>query len=609
MTDQTFPRMQILLVFLTCLFVLGATYSGLLKPLDNLLSDRLLVLNAGNNVSDERIVIVDIDDYSIQSLEQYAGRWPWPRSLHAELIELLHAAGTRALVFDVLFSERDLYRPEADAYFSEAVEATSAWLPSLILDTRDRSEGMRFAEIAQALGARAGSGANPDASLVMLLPRAVDREFWKSGLINFEADGDGIGRRYPLWIEREGWRLPMMVARIARSLGAELPDRQSVVMNWQSADPRTYKALSYADVYRGLLEEDENVLESVRDRIVFIGASAAGLHDIDVTPISGLHHGTQILATALDNLLNDEYLTAPPWYAQAILGVGMVLLIAGAWWFTRLVWVTVVVALLLSMIVTMVCYGLIIDGLVMPFATALLASWVYVLLSEFMEYRRESQMRQHALRVFGRFLDPVVVEALAESGSTESALEARSCEITVLFADIRDFTRLSEEHEADAIMRLLNEYFSCQLEVIFKNLGTLDKFIGDALMAFWGAPVDNPDHAASAVRAALEMSAALDDFRKVSGFPDLNIGIGVHTGTAMVGMVGSDQRYDYTVIGDTVNLASRIEGHTKDCARILVSAATRKACGDRFRFEDRGLFKIKGREEDVRLYEPINRVR
>ncbi|HYL17921.1 MAG TPA: adenylate/guanylate cyclase domain-containing protein, partial [Burkholderiales bacterium] len=179
-------------------------------------------------------------------------------------------------------------------------------------------------------------------------------------------------------------------------------------------------------------------------------------------------------------------------------------------------------------------------------------------------------------------------------------------EVTVLFSDIRGFTSLSETRTPQEIISLLNRYFGHQVEVIFRHGGCLDKFIGDAIMAFWGAPLDDPDHAKHAVMAALEMEERLEQFRQELGELGRNfdVGIGLNSGPVVVGLMGSENKQEYTAIGDTVNLASRIEGLTKGVARILVSEETMQRCGDAFDFVDRGLHKVKGREKDVRLFEP-----
>ena len=207
--------------------------------------------------------------------------------------------------------------------------------------------------------------------------------------------------------------------------------------------------------------------------------------------------------------------------------------------------------------------------------------------------------------MFNRVLDPRVVNELVKRG--EISQEAKSCEITVLFSDIRGFTTLSETRSPEAVVSLLNRYFNTQVEIVFKHGGTLDKFIGDAIMAFWGAPLVQEDHAKRAVMAAIEMSAALEKFKQevAAEGVDFDIGIGLHTGPAVVGFIGSDQRLDYTTIGDAVNLASRIEGQTKGISRVLISQSTKEACGVMFNYVNHGEFKVKGREQAVYLYEPI----
>ena len=221
-------------------------------------------------------------------------------------------------------------------------------------------------------------------------------------------------------------------------------------------------------------------------------------------------------------------------------------------------------------------------------------------------YLHEKRERQRSVQIFSRFLDPRVVGELVNKGESVLTLKSQSRQLTVLFSDIRGFTTLSEQHTAEEIVDLLNDYFSRQVKVIFKHMGTMDKFIGDAIMAFWGAPVDDPQQAINAVEAALEMCDTLMEFRAHLGASGehFDVGIGIHTGPAVVGFIGSDNRLDYTAIGDTVNLASRIEGQTKGVARVLVSADTRALCGDAFDFEDHGFYKVKGRTQEVQLFEP-----
>ncbi|MGB8518033.1 MAG: adenylate/guanylate cyclase domain-containing protein, partial [Gallionella sp.] len=222
------------------------------------------------------------------------------------------------------------------------------------------------------------------------------------------------------------------------------------------------------------------------------------------------------------------------------------------------------------------------------------------------EYLREKASREQTVRIFSRFLDPRVVESLVAQGETPQSLSSQARDITVLFSDIRGFTTMSESHTPEQIVTLLNRYFSLQVEIIFRHGGTLDKFIGDAIMAFWGAPQDDAKHAEHAVAAAIEMEQCLLKFKLELGEEgrDFDVGIGIHSGRAVVGFIGSDERLDYTTIGDTVNLSSRIEGLTKGVARILVSSDTVERCGDAFDFTPTGSYKVKGRVQEVELFSP-----
>jgi adenylate cyclase len=244
---------------------------------------------------------------------------------------------------------------------------------------------------------------------------------------------------------------------------------------------------------------------------------------------------------------------------------------------------------------------------VVPVVSPLLFAWLYFLPAAIRAYWLERRKRQRVTQLFARFLDPRVVRGLVEKGETDAALSGQKRHITVLFSDIQGFTSLAERKSAQEIVDLLNRYFSLQVEVIFRHQGTLDKYIGDAIMAFWGAPTDQPDHARRALECAREMEQTLLRFREELG-PDgehFDIGIGLHSGEAVVGFIGSpEHRQDYTVIGDTVNTASRIEGATRGRCRILVSAAVCEAGGASCRFTDRGLVALKGKEDRVQLYEP-----
>jgi adenylate cyclase len=249
-------------------------------------------------------------------------------------------------------------------------------------------------------------------------------------------------------------------------------------------------------------------------------------------------------------------------------------------------------------------------GRLFDWGAPVFVAWGLFLALALVVYRRERQKRERAVAMFGRMVAPSVVSQLVDDGATPESLSGLKREITVMFSDIRGFTSLSETRAPEEIVAILNRYFARQSAVILRHGGTLDKFIGDGIMAFWGAPLHDPAHAQHAVHAALEMVEELQKFkdelsREGATFADgFEVGIGLHSGPAVVGFIGSTQKSDFTAIGDTVNLASRVEGLTKGVAHILVTDATRNACGASFDFVERGTYRVKGRVQDTVVYEP-----
>jgi adenylate cyclase len=576
-----------------------------MRPLENRLLDGFVKRHAAALAPDPDIVLVDIDEKSLAAMEGEAGRWPWPRVVYADLIEGLAAQKPRAIVFDMMFVERDRFRPQDDAAFAEsAARHPNTYFAFLRLPQASDAKGVRIGDYAGDFGLVRSKGADPEAKIALVPPLVLPKETHaRAGLITFRDDADGVGRQYLMRETFAGWQIPSLPARVAFDLGFPVPDEERIVLAWRGA-ANAFPRVSFSDLY-------EDFGRSVKQRpaaefagkIVIVGTAATGLQDLRVTPMHTFHPGAEILGTAIENLKNRRHARyLAPWWAA---GLGVVLLFFLYAGFHRGVEVRVIgAALALATALTIFLQWVLVGRLVLwTVLTPLAAAWTFYAAAALGEYLRARRERQQAIAEFSRFTNPHVARQLVERGGIETGRR----DVTLLFSDIRGFTTLSETRKPEEVIALLNRYFSLQVDVVFKHGGSLDKFIGDCIMGIWGAPLDDPDHARNAVACALDMADTLAAFKRELGAEntDFDVGIGLHSGPAVVGLMGSQKRLEYTAIGDTVNLASRIEGLTKDAKRrILVSRETAERCGDAFEFVSCGTFPVKGRAQPVELLEP-----
>jgi adenylate cyclase len=600
-------RIHLIALAAVLLIVLNSVWLNLFSTLDNRLSD-LFVRQVAQKLSpDPDIVIVDIDEASLAAMQDTAGSWPWPRAVHGELLQGIARQQPRAIVFDIMFSEPDRYRPESDQFFNEVLhELHNVYFPMAQLEG-NQSLGVPLAELAKVIAIPHAPDADPNARAILLPPQAIATESWRVGLINFTEDKDGIARKHELHRNISGWQLESLPVRVMRDLGYAIPQQADIILHWRG-DSQAYKHISYSELYADQSrQKPQRDAHELTGKIIIIGTTATGLHDIRATPISSLYPGVAILATALDNLKNQRYLHAAPAYFTPLLAMLLIAIQLPLFVRCRLDVFRIGGALLLLSSALLAAQYFAMTRLYnAALITPLLFGWGFYFAAALSEYLREKRSREQTVRIFNRFLDPRVVSSLVAQGETPQSLSGRARDITVLFSDIRGFTTLSEKRSPEEIVSLLNRYFSLQVDIIFRHGGTLDKFIGDAIMAFWGAPQDDPQHAQHAVAAALKMEQSLLRFKEELGEDgkDFDVGIGIHTGKAVVGFIGSDARMDYTAIGDTVNLSSRIEGLTKGVARILVSSDTVAHCKDAFDFSPTGSYKVKGRVQEVELFTP-----
>ena len=599
------------------LAIVDITSLHLVAPADRALGDALARIVAKSAAADRDIIVVDIDDRSLEAMASDAygvGRFPWPRAVYGELIDEMRRQKARAVVFDIELYEPDLRNPQSDAVLNTALEgSTNTFFPIKSLARIARDEGVWLAKVAPALALSTRGAVDPAARATLELPFALDKSAWpRTGLIDFLADVDGVGRRY--WIARTtgGYVVPSLPARVAKAQGFALPDSATMRLAWMRGGEFPHPRLAFVDLYEDIQRgKRERPRDEFTGRIVVVGASATHLGDHRTTPIAATYPGVEILATAIDNLKNARWISdAPAWVTVAIaLLLFGPLLVAQR----RQVHLLAMLALLgaLSLGVAGVAYAALAGArLFVPAGTPLVFAWTFFALAALRAYVAEQRAKEQRERVLGRFLDARLVKRLVGEGVRLEDFKSESRTITVLFSDIRGFTALAEARPAEDVVALLNDYLSRQSETVFRHGGTLDKFIGDAIMAFWNAPTDDARHAEHAIDCAVEMIETLARFNaerarfNADGTPDdtqLDIGVGVHTGPAVVGFIGSRRKLEYTAIGDTVNLASRIEGETKGRSRILLSAATRELVKSRA-FAEVAVVNVKGRAQSVRLY-------
>jgi adenylate cyclase len=576
-----------------------------LDAIDNRVGDALVRWNAKSRIPPSDVILIDIDQPSLKNPQMFevAGAWSWPRVIHAELIGKLAEQNPRAIVLDLILSPPDRFRPENDAALAQSLAFERAFVPMILMEDSTEKAPLKLAP--PEMGIRALSGANPEARYGIDGPTALPGEVWRTGYINFIKDADGQGRHTETGRMVDGWWIPHMVGRVGELLNFDKPADHHFRLNWYGQE---FTRIPYATAYLATQTGDGKLPFDAKGKIIIIGATASGLLDFVPTPLNATTPGPFVLATGIANLQNSDWLRPPPVWASPVLVLVLIYGLGLA--FVRRVsptWVMAGYAAFCAVAMGVAVVALKGNVYWIPVSTLALAA-VALLSFGLLSSRLEMNQRRHVQAMFSRFVDPRIVANLSETDGVAEAQVSASREITVLFSDIRGFTSLSEHRQPEEIVRMLNRYFEMQVEVIFRHHGTLDKFIGDAIMAFWGAPLAQDNHAVLAVESALAMGDALqgfaDEIAREDASAKFDIGIGVHTGAAVVGFLGTSKRLDYTAIGDTVNLCSRIEGCTKGVARVLVSQATRQQCGDAFEFIDRGAFEVKGREQAVQLFEP-----
>jgi len=537
------------------------------------------------------IVIVGIDDASMIQLNE---RWPWPRRLHARLIEALHDAGATVIAFDVIFDH------PTTASDDGALEKAIAKAGNVVLAaSRVRQE------TAQGV---LWSRSDPIPSLV--------RAGAKSGLVSIEFESDQVVRRFPEAGESFWKEVMFRVREAVPALEFDPGLKQDNLIRYVGPD----HSFPYVSYYQALEAGKSVPKEVFANAVVLVGrateaASDIGAAQVDVfaTPFTAatgrLTPGVEILATLMDNSINRSSIREIPLWGRGIVLLAVSLWCASVPWRFRPLWSALSAVSACGVVVAASAALFVHSSWWLPvFSAAVAAAGIYVIqgsFAYFVEVRNKARIRE----AFSLFVPAAVADSLAEQ-STALTPGGEEKELTVLFTDLAGFTTSAEGLRPAQVARLLNVYFETMTDIVFRHKGTVQGYIGDAILAFWGAPLADEAHAVNAVAAAEAMVAARDAINgqlQAEGLPIVSTRVGIHTGLATVGNIGSKVRFNYTVIGDTVNLASRLEGLNKRYGTALIlSGDTLAQQPDRSRFRRIERVRVKGRDTPVEVYTPCD---
>ncbi|MFH7319567.1 CHASE2 domain-containing protein [Desulfurivibrio sp. D14AmB] len=651
----------VILAAVSFFYSFGTQKPRLLSALDQRVVDTMFHWR-GVAAPGDRVVIVDIDERSLREV----GQWPWPRHLVARLLSHAGKGGAAAIGVDIVFAEPDRTSPAALLAELERRRLT-LFEPGLIgellqggeLDY-DRILGETLAELPSVLGyvfqlrddgLKEEAAAPFPAALIRLEPPEIGfaglalipayrpilnipeiSQALSEGFFNVFPDIDGTVRRVPLLMMMDGVPYPSLALELTRIalgeealvihadpvahggrhalLGLSLGSR-FIPTDEQGQLSVNFRGPAYSFTYLSAVDLlNDPAPEGLAGKIVLIGTSAAGLMDLRATPFSHVFPGVEIQATIVDNLIagdplvHDIYTEIGLTYATVVVG-GLLLTallahggpLAGGMGALLLIGGTVAANYHFFFKQQAVV------GLVYPLATLVVLFMVVTLFNYFFEGRRKRRIS----KAFGQYVPPELVAEMA-ARSEELGLGGETREMTVLFSDVRGFTTISEGLEAPELTRLMNAMLTPMTRIIHQHRGTIDKYMGDAIMAFWGAPLPDPEHARHALAAALAMVRELPRLREefeARGWPPVRIGIGLNSGMMNVGNMGSEFRVAYTVLGDAVNIGSRLEALTVQYGvEIMVSESTRDLVPE-YLYRELDKVRVKGKEKAVVVFEPL----
>ncbi|MGB0662579.1 MAG: CHASE2 domain-containing protein [Pontibacterium sp.] len=597
----------------------------------------------------EPVVIVDIDEKSLAAL----GQWPWSRHIVADLlVSLFENYGVPVVGVDVVFAE-----PERDSLVSswgELVQLAPAlgdYQPPLSGDQRLAQVVANYPVVLgyylsaksgnlDSVGVMSGAVNIPVNEFTTLLPQAkrytanvapIQTENTPAGYFdNPLVDFDGVFRRAPIVRPYNDQLYPSLSFAMLLQLlgnpeialehiddnpnlplesidagGFELPIDQNFALNVPYRQTsRYFDYISAIDVLSGEVDPSR-----LLGKVVIFGSSAPGLFDLRSTPVQGVYPGAEIHATLLSGYLNQDFKQQPAMFKTVELVGSAIFVLVTTLFLPFLGSISVLVVLSLGVAALLgLDYMFWLDGILLPYVSLAVLFVMLGVFHLFYNYWRESRQKAQVSSLFSQYVPPDFVDEMLKHPDSIS-LEGKEEDLSVLFSDVRGFTTFSEQVEPAELTQVMNRLLGPQTREIHRFKGTIDKYMGDAVMAFWGAPLSDPDHADHAIEAAFAMQKALAETNEEfveEGLPPLKLGIGINSGPMNVGNMGSTFRMSYTVLGDNVNLGSRVEGITKQYGvAFLITEATVERTKKPWLFKLVDRVRVKGKVEPVAIYEPL----
>lgn len=584
----------------------------------------------------DRIRLIFLDQDSLDWGKKQGWEWPWPREVYAPVLDFCRRGGAKAVAFDVIFSEPS-ERIDQDAALGEAIRRTPSFVGTVFVGNQTGS-ATRWPDEIPSPGISLSVAASPHATTPFHMLRAlfpipeVATNATLLGTVFGNPDSDGIYRRLRPFSLFDGQVVPslglgaFLAASTNRSLtlhgnGFEIESRHNnlyldrdgqAILRYRGVS-KTHKTINVSGVIESelLMREGKTPLIDpavFKNSYVFLGFTAPGLKDLRPAPMDSIYPGVEVHATFLDNLLAGDFMRDVPAWAAALAALLLSMGAAIAIRFGRHAWQNVLAFVLVIPTPASLGFAAYAIGYWLPVVFLLTAVSLAMTGSLVLNYAMEGRQKRFIKGAFKQYLSPVVIEELVQNPE-RLKLGGELRELSIFFSDIRGFTGISERLNPVELTALLNDYLTAMTDIIYAHGGTVDKYEGDAIIAFWNAPLTHDDHAILAVRTALECQDRLAElnpqFEQQIG-AGLHQRIGINSGPVVVGNMGSKQRFNYTFLGDAGNLAARLEGINKQFGTsLLISEYTQRQLGDAIITREIARVQVVGRKEHVRVFEPM----